>query len=75
MLTQNCYVHPMLRLTHKPNSKLLPDKQDKHIMVPMQQDDLHGWLHGTVEQTRVRVKRWTYSCKGQHIPERRGVGP
>ncbi|BDT66479.1 hypothetical protein os1_06420 [Comamonadaceae bacterium OS-1] len=60
MLTQNCDVHPLLKLMHKPEldpkSKLPLAEQDKRTVVPIEQGDWDAWLHGTVEHARALIQ-------------------
>jgi hypothetical protein len=47
MITQNCDAHPLLKLMHKPDPKLPPDKQDKRAVVPIERVDWNMWLNGS----------------------------
>jgi putative SOS response-associated peptidase YedK len=47
MITQNCDTHPLLKLMHKPDPKLPPDKQDKRAVVPIERVDWDMWLNGS----------------------------
>jgi len=49
MLTQNCDVHPLLALMHKPDPKLPTHAQDKRTVVPIERADWDLWLHGPRE--------------------------
>ncbi len=50
MLTLNADGHPLMRRMHKPDPKLGPDQQDKRSVIPIVQNDVDQWLHGSLEQ-------------------------
>ncbi|KQO23510.1 SOS response-associated peptidase family protein [Acidovorax sp. Leaf78] len=56
MVTQNCDVHPLLRLMHRPDPKRPPHMQDKRTVVPLEKVDWHTWLHGTIEQAEALIQ-------------------
>lgn len=56
MLTQNCDGHPLLKLMHKPDPALPPDRQDKRSVVPVEREHWRQWLEGTIEQAMQLVK-------------------
>ncbi len=56
MLTMNCDAHPLLRLMHKPDPKLLPDAQDKRSVVPIEEADWDRWLHGSIDDARDLIR-------------------
>jgi putative SOS response-associated peptidase YedK len=49
MITQNCDAHPLLKLMHKPDTTLSPEKQDKRAVVPLERIDWDAWLNGSTE--------------------------
>lgn len=50
MLTINADRHPIMRRMHKPDPKLPSDQQDKRSVVPIELEDVHTWLAGTVPE-------------------------
>lgn len=61
MLTINCNAHPLLSLMHKPDlgpdkQPLPPEQQDKRTVVPLQDDQLDAWLHGTPAQASALIQ-------------------
>jgi putative SOS response-associated peptidase YedK len=56
MLTQNCDGHPILALMHKPEPDLPPDRQDKRAVVPIWEQDVDAWLHGSREQAEALIR-------------------
>lgn len=56
MVTQNCDVHPLLKLMHRPDPKRPPHMQDKRTVVPLEKGDWDAWLHATVEQAEALIK-------------------
>lgn len=44
MLTINADTHPIFRELHKPDPKLAPDKQDKRMVVILNEDSYDAWL-------------------------------
>lgn len=56
MLTINADQHPIMRRMHKPDPKLPPDQQDKRSVVPIELEDVHTWLAGTVEEAAQLVR-------------------
>ncbi len=56
MLTQNCDGHPILELMHKPEPDQPPDRQDKRTVVPIWEQDIDAWLHGTVAQAEALIR-------------------
>lgn len=56
MLTQNCDAHPLLNRMHKPDASLPADQQDKRSVIPIERDDWHTWLHGSIDEAMALVK-------------------
>ncbi len=61
MITQNCDGHPLLSLMHKPERDkegqvLLPQKQDKRAVVPLERERWDEWLHGSVTQADALIQ-------------------
>jgi putative SOS response-associated peptidase YedK len=60
MITQNCDLHPLLKLMHKPERDkqgniLSPEEQDKRAVVPLERDRWDEWLHGSLEQAEALI--------------------
>lgn len=51
MLTINADTHPIFRELHKPDPKLPPDRQDKRMVVILNEDSYEAWLDAPVEQS------------------------
>lgn len=61
MLTTNCDSHPLLRLMHKPErdpvtKEILPERQDKRTVVPLEREHWDAWLHGTPAQAAALIQ-------------------
>ena len=52
MLTQNCDDHPLLKLMHKPDGAVPPDKR---AVVPIEPADWEQWLTGTPDQAKALI--------------------
>lgn len=51
MLTINADTHPIFRGLHKPDPKLPPEKQDKRMVVILNEDSYERWLDAPVEHS------------------------
>ncbi len=51
MLTINADTHPIFRELHRPDPKRAPDKQDKRMVVILNEDSYQSWLDATPEQS------------------------
>ena len=56
MLTINADAHPLMSRMHKPDPKLGPAEQDKRSVIPVELEDVDGWLSGTVDEARALLK-------------------
>lgn len=61
MITQNCDLHPLLKLMHKPemdkDGNFLPmDQQDKRAVVPLERERWDEWLYGSVAQADALIQ-------------------
>lgn len=56
MLTINADAHPLIKRMHRPDPKRPPDIQDKRAVVPLEPDDVDGWLFAPFEQAAKLVR-------------------
>ena len=56
MITQNCDAHPLLKLMHRPDPKLPPDKQDKRSVAPIERADWDTWLNGSPDDAMSLIR-------------------
>lgn len=56
MLTINADAHPLMRRMHKPDLKAPADKQDKRLVIPLEEADFDQWLESTGEQAKTLLK-------------------
>ena len=52
MLTINADMHPLFKEQHRPDLKRAPVKQDKHMVVILNDDSYDAWLDAPVEWSR-----------------------
>ncbi|MOA63670.1 hypothetical protein D3C78_1894730 [compost metagenome] len=50
MLTINADAHPLMSRMHKPDPKLVADKQDKRSVISIELEDVDQWLAGTLAE-------------------------
>ena len=56
LLTINADAHPLIKRMHRPDPKRPPDIQDKRAVVPLEPDDVDGWLFAPFEQAAKLVR-------------------
>ena len=52
MLTINADTHPIFKELHRPDPKRAPDKQDKRMVVVLNDDSYDAWLDAPVERSK-----------------------
>ena len=52
MLTINADMHPIFKELHRPDKKRPPDKQDKRMVVVLNEDNYDAWLDAPAEKSR-----------------------
>ena len=52
MLTINANLHPIFKELHRPDKKRPESKQDKRMVVILNEDSYNGWLDAPIEKAK-----------------------